>query len=191
MRYRLSALFLALALLWHAPVWAAPSLQYTLPGTTLVFTDASQAPTGGAWTLANMASGTGQASALYDKNALATATGAMPALWEIRCRFALTGTLTIAQTIELYLVTSDNTNGDAGVSGAAALTSDQRRALPLLGILPVYQTTQNLAMTVSFRNVYVPERYFGLAAWNNTSIATQNTSGANRCTATPESYQMQ
>ena len=174
-----------------APGWGATALQYVLPGTELVFADSAQTPTV-TWTLSNRAAGTGQVSARYDKNALASATGAMPALWDMRCRLSLTGTNVVGATIEFYVATSDGTNPDAQVGTAdAAITSDQRRALLLVGVLPVYQTASNTTMTVSFHNIFIPTRYFSLAMWNATGLPTETSTAKHRCTMVPVSPQMQ
>src|SRR5262245_52049925 len=115
-------LILGLLWVWVPGLWAA-SLQYTLPGTGVVFADS-----GGnvAFTQSNKGTNTGQSSDRYDKGA-----GAQPSTWELRCTISLTGTLTLGQTIAYYIATSDGTNADGviGTTGAALTAIDKLRNL--------------------------------------------------------------
>lgn len=180
-------LFAVLALTLLVPSWAgAVSKQYTAPGTAVIFADSAQTPTV-TWTLSNKANGVGQVSARYDKGA-----GSQPALWEMRCRFSFTGTNVVGTTLELYVATSDGTNPDGEVGTSdASMSSDKRRNLLFVGVLVVDQTTTNTVMTASFRNIYLPQRYFSLAMWNNTGLPTQTSTSAHRCTMTPVPFEMQ
>ena len=182
---RLRHLTLLLALLCVPQMaWSATSLQYVLPQTPITFGDTGQTYS---WTLSNRSTATGQVSARADKGA-----GAQPALWELRCTISLTGTLTIGQTLEYYIATSDGTIADGGVgtANAALASADVRRALTLVGVLPVYQTTQNTKMYASWRNIYIPGRYFSLVLWNNTSISTETVTN-NSCSMTAMPVQAQ
>jgi hypothetical protein len=180
--------FLLLALLSPAPGWAVQQ-QYVKPGTGILFADTGGTVT---WTLSNRTNGVGRISARYDKNALASASGAMPALWDIRCWISLTGTNVIGTNVEYYLATSNGTRVDGEVGTAdAALGSDQRRALTFLGLLPVYQTTSNITMTVSFHSVWIPTRYFSLGMWNATGIPTETSTTKHGCEATPMTPEIQ
>jgi hypothetical protein len=162
----------------------AVSIQGITPGTPIVFAD-----TGGTvvWTLSAKAAGTGQVSAQFDKGA-----GSQPAWWEMRCQISLNGTHTLGATVEYYVATSDGTAVDAGVGTAnATITSDQRRALTLMaGVLSVYQTTTLTTMFVSFRNLYIPNRYFSLVMWNNTAIPTETSTTKHKCSMTPMPWSM-
>jgi hypothetical protein len=185
LRRQLLVLLLVCGLLWAPAAWAA-SAQYTLPGTPVLFADAAQAGSI-PWTLSNRTSGVGRVSTAYDKGV-----GAQPSLWEIRCWISLSGTNVVGQTVEYYLVTSDGTHADGEpAAGDVALNSDQRRVLTMLGVLPVYQTATNTTMTVSFRNVYIPSRYFRLAMWNATGLPTETSTSKHGCTATAMTPQMQ
>jgi hypothetical protein len=177
-------------LLWSLPAGAA-SPQLTNPGVPITFGDTGQTPAGGGtlivWTLSNRTSGTGRISARADLGA-----GAHAALWELRCRFSFTGTNVVGSALEVYLATSDGTNPDAEVGTAdAALTADQRRALLFVGLLPVYQTASNTTMTVSFRNLYLPQRYVSAAMWNATGLPTETSTTKHRCVLTPMTPEMQ
>lgn len=174
-----------------APAWAATSTQWTLPGTPITFGDSGQTPAGGGTlvvlTLSNRTSGTGRISAQADLGA-----GAHASLFELRCRVSLTGTHVLGQPLEFYVATSDGTNPDGEVGTAdAALSSDQRRVLTFVGILPVYQTTSNTTMTASFRNVYLPQRYVQVGLWNGTALPTETSTTKHRCVLTPTPLQMQ
>jgi hypothetical protein len=186
LRTKLVSLLLSWTLLWTSAVWAT-STQYNLPGTPLLFADAAQTPAA-AWTLSNRTSGTGRVSARYDKGP-----GAQPAWYEVRCWISLSGTPNVVgSTIEYYLSTSDGTHSDGEIGTAdAALASDTRRALTPVGVLTIYQTTTNTTMTASFRNIYIPSRYFSLAMWNATGLPTETNTNKHGCTATPTSPQMQ
>jgi hypothetical protein len=189
MRRRVLASVVILSLLAASMVWAVTK-QFVSPGAGIIFADSGGTVT---WTLSNRTNNTGQVSARYDKNALATPSGAMPAIWEIRCRLSFTGTNVLGSTAEFYVATSDGTNPDAEVGTTdTAITSDQRRALTLfLGVLPVYQTASNTTMTVSFRNVSIPTRYFSMVMWNNTGLPTETSTTKHRCTATPMRVEQQ
>ena len=172
--------------LYGTSVWAV-SPQYVNPGTTpIIFADGAQAPNGGTWTLSNRNPGTGEVGARYDKG-----TGAKPAWWEYRCRFALTGTNVPGEKIELYISTSDGTNPDGEIgTGDGAISADKRRNLKRIGTLVVDQTTTNTIMTASGL-VYIPQRYFSPAMWNATSLPTQSSTSAMRCAFTPMTIEMQ
>ena len=179
------SLVLTVLLLWTSAAWGA-SLQYTLPGSPITFADSAQTPTA-TWTLSALASGAGRLSARYDRGA-----GAGPSVWEMRCKVSLTGTVTVGQTLELYLATSDGTDADGALGTAdASLASDKRRNLLFVGVLVTDQTTTNVTMTASFRNIYLPQRYFSLAIWNNTSLPIETSTSKHRCQMTPVPIQMQ
>lgn len=163
----------------------AVQLQYVRPGPPVVFATSGGTVT---WTLSNRPSGTGRISARYDKG-----TGAQPALWDVRCWISLTGTNVVGSTIEYYVATSNGTRADGEVGTAdAALVSDQRRALTMLGVLSVYQTTTNTLMSASFHNVWIPTRYFSLGMWNPTGIPTETAPGTPAgCEATPMTPEVQ
>jgi hypothetical protein len=171
--------------------WGATSLQYTLPGSAVVFADSGGTV---AITFSNRATANGNVSAQYDKNVLASPTGAMPSLWAAHCQISLTGTNAVGTTIEYYIAHADaaGTTTDAGVGQAATtITVDQRRALTPIGVLVVYQTTTNTTMYASFRNIYIPGRYYSLAWWNASGLPTETSTTKHKCTFYPMPPQMQ
>jgi hypothetical protein len=178
-------LVLTLLLGSFAPLYAVTSLQYVLPGTSVQFSD-----TGGQVVMAfsNKATLTGQVSALADKG-----TGAQPAVWQAQCSISLTGTNIVAATVEYYVATSqDGTTLDGGVTANAALaTADKRRNLTPIGVLVVDQTTTNTTMIATFRNIYLPSRYYALAFFNNTTLPTETSTTKHKCVFTPVPVQMQ
>jgi hypothetical protein len=169
---------------WEAV--GAPSLQWTLPGTSITFAD-----TGGTYVLvfSNKATATGSVSALADKGA-----GAQPSLWQFQCQISLGGTNVPGATVEYYITTSqDGTTVDGGVGtvSAALASADKRRNLTMLGVLVVDQTTANTTMVATFRNVYIPTRYFAVAWWNASGLTTETSTTKHKCVATPMPIQMQ
>ena len=182
-----------LGVLWIAwlclapTVWAATSLQYTLPGTPVTFADSAQTPTR-AWTLSALANSAGRVSVQHDKG-----TGAQPSLWQFVCRVQLTGTNVPGSTVEFYVVPGDGTDtaGGVGTADAALASSDKRRNLTFMGVLVADQGTTNVQMTAVFSNVYIPSRYYSLAAWNSSGLPLKTDTAAHRCTGTPMPFQMQ
>jgi len=174
--------FVLAALLAAAPVWAT-SFQYTSPGTAITFAD-----TGGtAMTFSNRASGTGQVSALADKGA-----GDQPSLWQAQCSISLTGTNTQGQQLEYYVATSqDGTTIDGALTMNSSFTTDQRRNLTLIGVLQVDQASTNTTMVATFRNIYLPARYFAVGFWNGTSLPTETSTTKHKCVFTPVPFRMQ
>jgi hypothetical protein len=169
--------------------WAA-SLQYTLPGSPVIFADSAQTPTR-QWTLTGLPAGQGRLSAQHDRGA-----GAGPSLWEMRCRISLTGSNTTGQSLELYIATADGTttsdvDGGLGTADAALTAADKVRNLLFVGTLIVDQATTNTTMVASFRGIYLPQRYFSLVIWNNTVLAAEASTTKHRCEMTPVPYQMQ
>jgi hypothetical protein len=191
MRRRLATVLLCLLLLWTSAASAATSLQYTLPGSAITFGDSGQNVL---MVFSNKGTGTGTVSAQYDKNALATATGAMPSLWAAHCQLSFTGTNVVQTTAEFYIAHADaaGTTQDGAVGqGSTTITSDQRRVLTPIGVLSVYQTTTNTTMYASFRNIYIPGRFFSLAWWNNTGLTSETSTTKHKCTLYPMPIQGQ
>jgi len=164
------------------------SKQYVLPQSGITFKDS-----GGSAVLATngVASGAGRYSDRYDKNPLASATGAMPANWLWNCQFSLTGTNVVGATIEIYASLSDGTNADGQLGTTnGTLVTDKRRNLKFLGVVSVDQTTTNTVMTGSGL-AYLPLRYFSVAYWNATGLPLQSTNNVSLCTFYPIPNEMQ
>jgi hypothetical protein len=176
------AMVLALLLCAAVPsiVLAANNRIRVNPSTSLTFADAAQTPTGGTFTLSALAAGAGQYSARYDKG-----TGPQAYLWAWRCHVQMATAPTAGEVIEWYVSTSDGTNADGQLgTTTAALTTDKRRNLRLMGLLVIDQTSASVTMTAS-GTVEIKERYFSLAVWNTTGVAFLASTGVHGCTMTP------
>jgi hypothetical protein len=180
---------LLVSLLLLVPVlgFAAPNKIMTVPGTPVVFGD-----TGGtAWTLSALAAGAGRYSTRFDKNTLVTASGAMPYLWYWRCRFQAASSVVVGDVTEWYLSTSDGITSDGNLGTTdAALTTDKRKNLKLLGVTVVDQTAASVTMAASGL-VQIEPRYFSLAAWNATTQSFLTSTTAHGCSMTPMNVEIQ
>ena len=166
---------------------AAPSKQYVNRETDLIFADAAQSPNGGTFTLSSLASGAGQYSARLDRG---TASHAWCYRWQLT--FQLTGTPNIVQQIvELWFASSDgiNTDGELG-STTAALASDKRNNLLLLGNVLVDQTTTNTNMTGSGWFCH-PSRYLQFGVWNGSTLPFKTDTTVHKLKITPFSLENQ
>lgn len=165
--------------------WAAPSLQYVLPGTVVSFCDAGQGCTR-QLTFANKGNVL-QMSAQHDKGTLA-----QPADWVAWCNFAFTGTNVVGETVEMYVAWGDNsTRLDGGISTSDSTPATAKKAnLKLVYIFRVDQTASNTSMPFSFP-FRAPHRYFSLGFYNATSLSTQSSASAMRCDTYPIPVQMQ
>src|SRR4029077_9290656 len=180
---RQSLILWLICTIFVSPVLAVTSYQYTNPGSSVTFGDTATV----AGTLSNRGTGTGQYSNRFDKGA-----GAQPSLWEARCQISLTGTNVLGSQVEYYIVHSDGTNQDAGLgTTTGTFTSDQRRVLTRVGALSVYQTTTNTTMYASFRNIYIPNRFFAMGMWNNSGLSTETSTTKHLCVLFPMPFQMQ
>jgi hypothetical protein len=182
-------IWLCLGMLLVLPpmAFAANNRIRTNPGTALNFWDAT-ATTGptAAFALTGIAAGAGQYSARYDKGA-----GPQAYLWAWRCHVQMATAPTAGDVIEWYVSTSDGTNADGQFgTTTAALTSDKRRNLRLMGILVIDQGTASVTMTAS-GYVEIKERYFSLAVWNATAAAFLNNVNINGCTMTPMNLEVE
>jgi hypothetical protein len=181
-------LFFLLAM--PAMSFAAPNKIMAVPGATILFGDAAQG--GIAWTLTGLGAGAGQYSARFDKNTIATASGAMPYHFHWRCRFQAASTVVVGDMVEWYLSTSqDNTTADGSLGATtAALATDKRKNLKLLGLTVVDQTAGGQPMEAS-GDVHIFARYFALAAWNATTQAFLASTAAHGCKVTPMTLEIQ
>jgi hypothetical protein len=156
------------------------------PGTPLSFADAAQTPTGGTFTLTGLATNTGQYSARYNKG-----TGPQPYLWAWRCHVQMAAAPTAGDVIEWYVSTSDGTNADGQLgTTTAALSSDKRRNLRLMGLLVIDQGTASVTMTAS-GTVEIKEQYFSLAVWNATAVNFLTSTALHGCTMTPMNQEVE
>lgn len=182
-----------ITLLLVSQAWGATSKQYTLPGAGIVFADS-----GGNVTMvfSNRATANGNVSAQFDKDSIKDpSTGAYPSLFAALCQlsFATSPTLGVSGA-EYYIAHADaaGTTQAGGVGqSSATITTDQRRALTLMGILPVYNTTANTSLFVYFTNIYIPGRFFSVAWFNTSGVTTETSTTKHRCTFYPMVPQMQ
>jgi len=175
---------LAIVLL-TTPAFGAASKQFLLPGTGVTFKDS-----GGNVVLpfAGVTSGSGRWSDRYDKQPLASPTGAMPYQWSWACQITLNGTLTAGQTVEIYVAWSDGTNVDGNLpTTSGTLSSDRRRNLKLAGVVQV--DLQGIGQASG--TVILPLRYFQVAYWDGTNIPLSSTLNVSLCTFTPLNFEMQ
>jgi hypothetical protein len=174
---------IALVLLLVSPYMAlaANNRIRTNPGSPITFWDATATVTPtAAFALTGLATNTGQYSARYDKG-----TGPQAATWRWRCHVQMASAPTAGEVIEVYVSTSDGTNADGQLgTTTAALTSDKRRNLTLVGVLLVDQTSASVTMTAS-NTVDIKERYFSLALWNATAVNLLTSVNVHGCTMTP------
>lgn len=180
---------IAFLIIFPALASATPNKVWMLLGTRLTFTDSGS--TGGNIDLANTGAGAGKYSDRYDKNALVSASGAMPYLWRWDISVQTTSAPTVNDVIELYVITSNGTQvqGNLGTT-KAALATDKRKNLTLAGILIVDQTSGSTTMTAS-GYVEIRERYFSVAVWNATTQTLVNSAGVNVVGMTPQSLEIQ
>src|SRR5262245_22689872 len=187
MTCRLCRLLLA-GLLVTSQAWGATSLQYTFPGSPITFADSG----GGtiAITFSNRATANGNVSTQADKGS-----GAQPSLWAAHCQLSFATSPTLGITgAEYYIAHADaaGTTQDGAVGqSATTITTDQRRALTLIGTLPVYNNTANTSLYVSFRNLYIPGRYFSLVWFNTSGVTTETSTTKHKCIFYPMPNQMQ
>jgi hypothetical protein len=184
--------YLLLVFLLATPVlsFAVPNKIMAVPGTPVLFGDAAQG--GVVWTLTALAAGQGQYSARFDKDTIKTASGAMPYQWSWRCRFQAAAGVTAGDYVEWYVSTSaDNTTSDGSLGATtAALLTDKRKNLKLLGLTIVDQTSASVAMESS-GDVQIFPRYFAAAAWNATTQAFLGSTSAHGCKFTPQNLEIQ
>lgn len=158
---------------------------YAAVGTPVTFKDSGGTVV---MTLQNLAHAAGRISAQWDRGA-----GALPMRYRIRCVFPLqaTHTAVLGEVIEVYIATSDGTDVDGTVGVAdAALTTEKRRNLTLIGSVLVDVVTGDAKLTGTF-TVELFERYVSIGVWNATTDHLQDDANACYITATPYSDDIQ
>lgn len=151
---------------------------YTASETAITFKES-----GGdaAITLLNLGYGAGRISAQYDRGA-----GSKPMRYSWKGVFQFETTPVVGELVELYLAQSDGTVVD-GVVGTsdAALTTDKRRNLDLIGVV-VVDTTSTATNIVASGICYIWQRYFSVGIWNaSAGDNLENTANVNYITFTP------
>ena len=158
---------------------AATSKQYVVLEPPILFADLAQAEDA-TWTLAALPNNQGRISNRFDRGTTAHA-----ALYKWRCTFQATAAVAVGTTVEIYASTSDGTDPDGQVGTAdAALATDKRQNLLLLGVLIADQTAANIDMTTS-GIVFIPDRFISLGVWNALGVAFRNDTLVHGCTLTP------
>lgn len=149
-----------------------PNKVYTAPETALVFKDS-----GGdaVITLQNLAYGAGRISARYDRGA-----GSKPALHRWRAVIQWETAPIVGEVSEIYLAQSDGTymDGTLGTSDAA-LTTDKRRNLKLLGVVTA-DSTSTATDNITSGTCLIHDRYFSVGVWN-ASAGNNLENTANAC----------
>ena len=138
-------------------------------------------------TLQNLAASAGRISARYDQGA-----GSKSRIWQWRAVIQFETAAAIGETVEIYLAESDGTYQD-GVLGTsdAALTSDKRRNLKLLGVLTA-DTTATATDIIASGLCVITDRYFSIGVWNASAADNlENTANASRIILTPMPDELQ
>lgn len=168
-----------LAVFLWAPLAHAVNDIYWDRGTSKLFADSAQSEDV-TITLSALASGAGRYSARYDKGS-----GSQPTKFSWECHLQLTGTNVVGEVVEFYVALSDGTNAQGALGTSdAALATDKRKNLTLIGVLVVDQTTTNTTM-VAHGTVDIYTRYFSLGVWNATALALKTDTAVHGCTFTP------
>lgn len=112
-------------------------------------------------TLQNLGFGAGRISARYDRGA-----NSLPARYRWRAVMQFETAPAIGELVEIYLGQSDGTYMDGTLGTAdAALTSDKRRNLDLIGTV-VVDTTSTATDIIQGGICYIWDRYISVGVWN-------------------------
>ena len=132
-------------------------------------------------TLQGLGYGAGRISAQYDRGA-----GSKPARYNWKAVFQYASAPQVGETIELYIAESDGTYVDGNVGTAdAALTSDKRKNLTLIGLV-IVDTTAADTNIIASGICHIWQRYFSLGVWNASSGDNlKNTANASKVIFTP------
>lgn len=151
---------------------------YAAPETAITFQDS-----GGTVVLSlqNLAFGAGRISARRDRGA-----GSQPVVYEWRAVIQFETAPALDEVVEIYLSTSDGTYADGTIGTAdAALTSDKRKNLKLLGLVRA-DTTSVTTDIVASGIVEIYSRYFSIGVWNGSAADNlENTANASKIILTP------
>ena len=134
---------------------------YYAPETAITFKDS-----GGSAVLAlqNLAFGVGRISAQYDRGS-----GSKPMLHSWKGVVQFETAPVVGELVEVYLAQSNGTYVDGTVGTAdAALASDKRRNLDLIGVI-VVDTTSTATDIVASGFCYIWQRYVSVGVWNGSA----------------------
>lgn len=176
-----------------ALVASAPNKVWLLPGTALKFADSAQSGVTATLTMTALAAGSGQCSVRYDKDALKSASGAMPHLWRWGGTIQLNGTNVPNDVIEVSIAMSDGTieQGNLGTTGSSvAMTTAKKVNMTFAGVLIVDQVTTSISM-MGAGTIEIPTRYFRLCVYNATGIPFVTSTSVHTFYMTPYSLEIQ
>lgn len=151
---------------------------YRAAETSLTFKDSGGSAV---ITLQNLAYGAGRISARYDRGA-----GSLAAKYQWRGVFQFETAPVVGELIEIYIAESNGTDVDGNIGTAdAALTSDKKRNLTLVGCVQV-DTTATATNIVGSGICWIYDRYFSVGVWNGSAGDNlKNTANTSVITLTP------
>jgi hypothetical protein len=171
MRHLLLSLLLFFVVVW--PAHATNELKKKL-GSLYVFADSGvsdPAPTH-VWDIGGRPSDTGTISAQVDMGA-----GVLPTHADVFCRFAVAGTITVGQAIDVFVAPADPTGsfvaGNLGTSATTIATADagKKNNLMWIGNVRLDNATSNAAQQgYVAKGIELPGRYWSLVVWDSTSL---------------------
>lgn len=131
---------------------------YYNPESTITFKDSGGSAV---LTLQNLGFGAGRISARYDRGS-----GAKPMRHRWTAVIQFETAPIVGETVEIYIAPSDGTYADGNIGTSdAALTSDKRRNLKLIGTV-VVDTTAAATDIVRSGTCEIVSRYFSTGVWN-------------------------
>lgn len=151
---------------------------YYAPESAITFKDSGGTAV---LTLQNLGYGAGRISAQYDRG-----TGSKPMRYSWKGAVQFETAPAIGELVELYLAQSNGTyvDGTVGTSDAA-LTTDKRRNLDLIGVI-VVDTTSTGVDVVASGICYIWQRYVSVGVWNGSAGDNlKNTANVNIIELTP------
>ena len=153
--------------------------------TAVTFTDS-----GGdvAFTLANLAAGSGRVSAQRDKG-----TGSRAVLHKVRAIFQFESAPAEGETVDVYIAEGDgvNVDGNLGAADAAVADADTLKYLKFIGSVTAESAAAATVFEASFAvNIY--ERHYSVVAWNSSAASNlAATAGVNKVIVTPVPPELQ
>ena len=157
-----------------------PNKVYKAIETAVVFADSAQTPNE-TLTLSALAAGAGRISARHDFG-----TSSNSRLFEWRATFQMATAGVVGEEIEVWLATSDGTNGDGeeGASDAALSSTNKLKNMHYLGSVVVDTTSTNTDITAS-GIISVNARYASVVVYNNTADALRTDTSVHSVKLTP------
>lgn len=172
---------------------AVPNKVWLLPGSPLKFADAAQSGVTATLTMTGLTAGNGQCSVRYDKDALKSASGAMPHFWRWGGTIQLNGANVPNDVVEVSIAMSDGTieQGNLGSTGSSvAMSAAKKVNMTFAGVLIVDQTTTATSM-MGAGTIEIPTRYFRLCVYNATGLPFVTSTSVHTFYMTPYSIEIQ